>query len=38
MNKVFTVDGWKDYIFWQPEVRKSLKKINILIEYLKALI
>lgn len=28
MNKVFTVNGWKDYVFWQSENRKILKKIN----------
>lgn len=32
MNKVFTVNGWKDYRFWQLEDRKTLKKINALIE------
>ena len=28
MNKVFTDNGWKDYVYWQTEDRKSLKKIN----------
>ena len=32
MNKVFTENGWKDYIYWQTEDRKTLKKINQLIE------
>ena len=32
MNKVFTENGWKDYVYWQTEDRKTLKKINILIE------
>ena len=32
MNKVFTENGWKDYVFWQTEDRKTLKKINQLIE------
>ena len=31
MNKVFTENGWKDYIYWQTEDRKTLKKINGLI-------
>lgn len=26
MNKVFTDNGWKDYIYWQTEDRKTLKK------------
>ena len=32
MNKVFTDNGWKDYVYWQTEDRKTLKKINSLIE------
>lgn len=32
MNKVFTENGWKDYAYWQTEDRKTLKKINQLIE------
>ena len=32
MNKVFTDNGWKDYVYWQTEDRKTLKKINRLIE------
>ena len=32
MNKVFTQNGWKDYLFWQTEDKKTLKKINTLIE------
>ena len=32
MNKIFTVNGWKDYIYWQTEDRRPLKKINSLIE------
>ncbi len=28
MNKVFTKNGWDDYIYWQTENRKTLKKIN----------
>lgn len=32
MNKVFTSNGWTDYIYWQTEDRKTLKKINQLIE------
>ena len=25
MNKVFTDNGWKDYVYWQTEDRKTLK-------------
>lgn len=32
MNKVFTDNGWKDYIYWQTEDRKTLKKINKLLD------
>ena len=31
MNKVFTSNGWEDYIYWQTEDKKTLKKIKILI-------
>ena len=31
MNKVFTDTGWEDYLYWQTEDRKTLKKINQLI-------
>lgn len=26
MNKVFTKNGWIDYLFWQTEDKKTLKK------------
>lgn len=32
MNKVWTENAWQDYIYWQTEDRKTLKKINRLIE------
>ena len=32
MNKVFTDNGWADYVYWQTEDRKTLKKINQLRE------
>ena len=25
MNKLFTDNGWKDYVYWQTEDRKTLK-------------
>lgn len=32
MNKVFTENGWNDYAYWQSEDRKTLRKINQLLE------
>ena len=32
MNKVSTDNGWADYVYWQTEDRKTLKKINNLIK------
>ena len=32
MNKVFTKNGRADYVYWQTEDRKTLKKITQLIE------
>ena len=32
MNKLFTDNGWKDYIYWETEDKKTLKRINKLIE------
>ena len=29
MNKLFTPNGWQDYIYWQTEDKKTLKKINM---------
>lgn len=31
MNKVFADTGWQDYFYWLTEHRKTLKKINQLI-------
>lgn len=31
MNKVFADTGWEDYLYWQTEDRKTLKKINQLV-------
>lgn len=30
MNKAFTDIGWEDYLYWQTEDRKTLRKINTL--------
>ncbi|WP_445002534.1 Txe/YoeB family addiction module toxin [Exiguobacterium alkaliphilum] len=34
MNKslLFTDNGWEDYLYWQKEDKKKLKRINLLIE------
>ena len=29
MTKVWDEDAWDDYIYWQTEDRKTLKRINI---------
>lgn len=31
MNKILADTGWEDYLYWQTEDRKTLKKINQLI-------
>lgn len=35
MKIVFTENAWKDYVYWQTEDRKTLKRINKLIEDIK---
>ena len=32
MNKLFTANAWKDYLYWQSEDRKTLKRINVLLK------
>lgn len=32
MNSIFTERGWKDYLSWQNEDKKMLKKINTLLK------
>ena len=32
MNKIFSNTAWKEYIYWQSEDKKMLKKINELIK------
>ncbi len=32
MNKPFTDIGWEDYLYWQTEDRKTLRKINTLLK------
>ena len=28
MDKVFSDDGWADYLFWQTQDKKTLKQIG----------
>nr|WP_202605459.1 Txe/YoeB family addiction module toxin [Glutamicibacter soli] len=28
----WTTGGWEDYVYWQTQDRKTLKRINVLIE------
>ena len=32
MNKLFTDEAWKDYVYWYETDKKQLKKINDLIK------
>jgi toxin YoeB len=32
MNKVFSDDGWADYLYWQMQDKKTLKRINALLQ------
>ena len=32
MNKMFTENGWLDYIYWETADRKTLKRINKLLD------
>ncbi len=32
MNKVFSDEAWEQYVYWQGEDRKTLKRINKLIK------
>ena len=32
MNKVFSDEGWADYLFWQTQDKKTLKRINNLLQ------
>ena len=35
MNILFTPNAWSDYCYWETEDRKTLKRINVLIEDIK---
>lgn len=32
MNKVWSPEAWEDYVWWQSQDRKTLKRINSLIK------
>ena len=32
MNKVWSDEAWKDYLYWQKQDKKTLKRINLLIQ------
>jgi toxin YoeB len=32
MNKVWTDDAWEDYVYWQKQDKRTLKRINQLIQ------
>lgn len=32
MNKLFTEDSWNDYLYWQANDKKILKRINELLK------
>lgn len=32
MNKVWSDEAWEDYLYWQLQDRKTLKRINLLIK------
>ena len=32
MQKAWTDDAWKDYLYWQSQDKKTLKRINIILK------
>jgi len=32
MKKVFSDEGWADYVYWQTQDKKTLKRINVLLQ------
>lgn len=32
MQKLWSDEGWEDYLYWQTQDRKTLKRINTLIK------
>ena len=31
-DRIFTEDGWEDYLYWQGQDKKTLKRINSLLK------
>lgn len=38
MNLIFLPEAWEDYLYWQGQDKKTLKRINTLIRYAMRLI
>lgn len=38
MNKIWSDDAWEDYVGWQTEDKKTLKRINLLLKDVERLI
>ena len=32
MNKVWTDEAWEDYLYWQSQDKKTLKRINLILQ------
>jgi toxin YoeB len=32
MNKIWSDEAWEDYLYWQTQDKKTLKRINMLIK------
>lgn len=32
MNKIWTDEAWEDYLYWQQQDKKTLKRINTLLK------
>lgn len=32
MNKLWQDEAWEDYLYWQTQDRKTLKRINLLLQ------
>ena len=32
MNKIFSDEGWEDYLYWQTQDKKTLRRVNELIK------
>jgi toxin YoeB len=35
MNLLFTKEAWEDYLYWQVQDKKNLKKINALLKEIR---